>query len=548
MRLNFKIVLSLVMFFLNFCVYYFKVDAENIEEKIKCTATINDDFSLDSIIIILNKEETLKFNDYSLINFKKYNFTNIYKLSKNTEKLVKQKLNGQENDNNIINADKYRTKLCLQLEKCNPKTDEEILAAKTRILNIVNELAERDEFLYVGVNYQYETNNIEINDPKHSSNVEFFNRIKLFEAWEICTGSPNISVGIIDSGINGQHEDLIENIDPVLSKSFSQTLTDPLIDEQNHGTAVASIIGATPNNGIGFSGICWDVNLVSLKVAEEKEYSNRIEYVCSATNVINAIDYATEKNIMILNCSFSLSNEKVMDTVLEQTISEFPGIVICSAGNHDRNLDTTDSPVYPASYNLDNIICVGATNGYDDVHEDSNIGSTTVDLFAPGLIDTAADANGSYRNFGQTSCAAPIVTGLVVLLKAYRPYFSFKEIKNVIMGTVDIMNNYTGKCVSNGRINFYRALQNCDSFHDHSMSGLCVYFNESTHFINCPCGLVGHYPHVVLTSNQHFCILCKHEIENGFIGINFSENSYSNINNYYPMGDYIIILNDEVSQ
>ena len=98
---------------------------------------------------------------------------------------------------------------------------------------------------------------------------------------------------------------MIENIDPVLSKSFSQTLTDPLIDEQNHGTAVASIIGATPNNGMGFSGICWDVNLVSLKVAEEKEYSNRIEYVCSATNVINAIDYATEKNIMILNCSFS---------------------------------------------------------------------------------------------------------------------------------------------------------------------------------------------------------------------------------------------------
>ncbi len=102
-------------------------------------------------------------------------------------------------------------------------------------------------------------------------------------AWDISTGN-NVYVGIIDLGIDGTHIDRVDNVRISRSRSITDTLTDPLNDQGYHGTHVAGIIGALGNNGIGVAGICWEVQLVSLRV-------QNADGTIQSSNIIDAIEY-----------------------------------------------------------------------------------------------------------------------------------------------------------------------------------------------------------------------------------------------------------------
>lgn len=247
------------------------------------------------------------------------------------------------------------------------------------------------------------------------------------EAWDIETDASDIIVAVIDSGVDYYHEDLGANmwINPgedypplgvVGPEDFNGVNDDgnydpegnPLIDdicgwdfctrwqdrdsdpmdELGHGTHVSGTIGAVGNNNVGVTGVCWKVKIMALRFIDPNNLGN-------VGDAIDAIDYAVEWDVKVLNNSwYFLADNPVLRAHIEDA-HEAGVIFVAAATNEDRNIDI--ERVYPASYDLDNIISVMATD-WDDNRADwedifpppskSNYGAVSVDLAAPGKSRT----------------------------------------------------------------------------------------------------------------------------------------------------------------
>ena len=314
------------------------------------------------------------------------------------------------------------------------------------------------------------------NTNTRSIGTDWKNIISLNSAWNYSTGSSSVLVGIIDSGINAQHPDLVGKVSTTLSKTFiDDDANGPLVDTWGHGTAVGGMIGAIPNNNLGIDGVCQNVTLVSLKVC--------ISGVdIPASKVVEAIGYAKKMEIPILNFSgswirndSSFSNE--YDT-LKEAIKSYNGLLICSSGNSNKNMNLDNSYYmsYPTGYNLDNVISVGGSTVVDtrwdaSTNSGSNYSSTHVDLFAPGVdievLQSRYQDFGSYTNVTNgTSFSAPMVAGVAALLKSYKPSLTTADIKNCIIYSVDKLSALSNVCKTGGRLNAYKALSL--AYHTHS--------------------------------------------------------------------------------
>lgn len=341
-----------------------------------------------------------------------------------------------------------------------------------------------EEIYYVTSDFPLKMNSL--NDTVHttSSGEYAFDLLKIEEAWQYETGSTNVLVGIIDSGIDSSHPDLLGKVSQNLSCSFingSYTIERQPSDQNGHGTFIAGIIGAQVNNGKGIAGVCKNVTLVSLKVFEEDNS------LCNASDVILAINYADDNNIPILNLSFGWYFENSrFDPAIETAIESYDGLVVCSSGNENNDNDNGLYQLYPASYSCNNIISVGASNSYDMKTYHSNFGASTVDLFAPGenvygLITTTNGDTRIYGSAGGTSLAAPYVTAVAALLLASDSTLTPIEIKNIILDNVDYVSDLDSYCVTGGRLNAYKAVYSINHSHSYSYST----YNNIYHIKSC---------------------------------------------------------------
>lgn len=130
----------------------------------------------------------------------------------------------------------------------------------------------------------------------------YISEIELDKAWDVSIGSSEVKVGVIDSGIDSTHLDLVGQIDTQLSYSFSHNTGTAINPIHDHGTGVASIIGAIGNNGIGTAGINWKTSLVSLRADGIDRNGDGI-YDESLQYVTDAINYTANHDIPILNFS-----------------------------------------------------------------------------------------------------------------------------------------------------------------------------------------------------------------------------------------------------
>ena len=218
--------------------------------------------------------------------------------------------------------------------------------------------------------------------------------IKAVKAWDLTTGSTTVIVALIDTGVDYNHPDLASNIwtnpgeipgngidddsngyiDDVRGWDFMDNDNDPM-DSEGHGSHVAGIISAQGNNGIGITGVCWQVKIMPLRAA------NSLGYFTTAT-IVSAINYAVRNGAKIINASFggpsySLSEYNAINA------ARLAGVLfVAAAGNDTSNNDT--SPTYPANYALANVISVASTNQNDGLSWFSNHGSSTVHVGAPG--------------------------------------------------------------------------------------------------------------------------------------------------------------------
>jgi thermitase len=212
------------------------------------------------------------------------------------------------------------------------------------------------------------------NDPRYSE-LWGLAKINAPLAWNISTGSSAVTVGVVDTGIAIDHLDLASNV--VAGYDYVQGDTDTR-DYNGHGTHVAGTIGARGNNGVGVTGVNWQVSLMPVRVLDASGSG-------SNTNVTAGLTYACTHGASIVNASLGGTG---YSTPMRDAIAACPNtLFVVAAGNDGANNDT--NPHYPCNYgappdNLPNVICVAATDSTDALAGFSNYGAS-VDLAAPGV-------------------------------------------------------------------------------------------------------------------------------------------------------------------
>ncbi|MHC4575512.1 MAG: S8 family serine peptidase, partial [Planctomycetota bacterium] len=294
------------------------------------------------------------------------------------------------------------------------------------------------------------------------------------EAWDITTGSPEIVVAVIDSGVDYTHEDLAANmwlneaelngtpgfddddngyVDDIYGYDFYNSDGDPMDDyaDTYHGTHCAGTIGAEGNNNKGVAGVCWTVRIMALKFLSASG-------VGSTGDAIRAIEYSVLMGANLSNNSWGRDpyDQGVKDAINAAGAAGM--LFVAAAGNDGSNNDTT--PHYPSSYDCESIISVMSTDRYDNVSGFSNWGAVSVDLAAPGSSILSCKKPDGYQYLNGTSQAAPHVAGACALMWARSPDLGHLELKDVLLDTVDKPdpNPLAGLCVSNGRLNLHTAV------------------------------------------------------------------------------------------
>ncbi|MBN2011847.1 S8 family serine peptidase [candidate division KSB1 bacterium] len=283
----------------------------------------------------------------------------------------------------------------------------------------------------------------------------------VMEAWATEQGNPDVLIGIIDTGIDYNHVDLLDNlwvnpgedlngnglvdqsdfdefdndgngfVDDLRGWDFTDAPHFPdggdyrdrdnnPADEHGHGTTVAGIVGAVANNHIGIAGIAHGCKLLNLRAGTSQG-------LLEEDDVASAIVYAVDVGARVVNMSFGdVFASPLLHDVMQYAFAN-GCVLIASAGN-----SSSDQVHYPSGYH--ETISVGAVNNYGTLASFSNYGQT-VDLVAPGVDLMTTDRFNSYRNFSGTSAAAPVVTGIAALLISRQPELSPAEVRNILVTT-----------------------------------------------------------------------------------------------------------------
>lgn len=290
-------------------------------------------------------------------------------------------------------------------------------------------------------------------------------------AWDVTTGSSDVIVAVIDTGIRSTHYDLAVNmwvnageiadngldddgdgyIDNIHGIDVANNDGDP-DDDHSHGTHVAGTIGAAANDGNLCVGVAWNVRLMACKFLDERGYGY-------TSDAVKCIDFAVSKGARILNCSWGSSGSS--EAIREALERAGENGVICVAAAGNSGVDTDQYPHYPSGYDLDNIISVAAIDRNGRLASWSNYGRTTVDVAAPGveILSSVADSDSSYSYYSGTSMATPHVVGIAALMLANDPQLTAAQLKSGILNTSVLLDNLEGLCVTGGLANANNALQ-----------------------------------------------------------------------------------------
>ncbi len=287
------------------------------------------------------------------------------------------------------------------------------------------------------------------------------------EAWDVQTGS-DVVVAVIDTGLDYNHEDIVGNVwtnpgeipnngidddnngyvDDVMGWDFVNGDNDPF-DDNDHGTHVSGTIAAVGNNAVGVAGVNWSARIMPLKFLSARGSG-------TTADAISALEYAVMMGARISNNSWGggAFSQALYDAILA---AQNAGHLFVAAAGND-GVDTDVTPSYPASYDLDNIVSVAATDDNDALATFSNFGAVTVDLGAPGVSILSTTPANTYSSFSGTSMATPHVAGTAALLLAEDPGLDLVSLKAAIMEGVDPVPALAGITVTGGRLNAAGAL------------------------------------------------------------------------------------------
>lgn len=289
-------------------------------------------------------------------------------------------------------------------------------------------------------------------------------------AWEIETGSRDVLVAVIDTGVDYDIADLTPNmwanagelngtagvdddnngfVDDIYGYDFANNDGDPK-DDHGHGSHVSGTIGGMGNDGAGIVGVAWNVRIMGIKFLSAAGGG-------TLADAIKSIDYATQMGADIMSNSWGGGGfSEELKLAIER--AHDAGILFtAAAGNSRQNNDA--NPTYPATYDVDNIISVAAIDNRGNLASFSCYGRTTVDVAAPGVNILSTTPNG-LRSWSGTSMATPHVSGVAALVLSHEPGMSMADLRDRIINTARPLTRLRSKVASGGIVNAYHALTN----------------------------------------------------------------------------------------
>jgi len=280
-------------------------------------------------------------------------------------------------------------------------------------------------------------------------------------AWNLSTGSPSVTIAVLDSGVDTTHPDLSSKL--VTGHNFANGSDDENYQDNcgsytGHGTHVAGIAAAATNNGIGVAGLGWDTRIMPVKVLGGSSCTGSDE------DVIRGIEWAVSHGAQVINLSLGGSfSSTIYDPVTTRAF--YSGtLVVAAAGNcGDANYslygcDSQNEVFSPAGNAY--VLGVAATDSNDERASFSSV-NTTVDIAAPG-VSIYSTVPGGYGHKRGTSMATPFVSGLAALVYARFPSYTPTQVAQAIVANADLAGSQTGWSPQYGcgRINAYRTLAN----------------------------------------------------------------------------------------
>jgi subtilisin family serine protease len=323
-------------------------------------------------------------------------------------------------------------------------------------------------------------------------------KIQAQDAWDYTTGSDEVYVAVVDDGIDINHPDLINNIWKNPNEICGNNIDDDnngyiddcygwsaiegkgsAVAKGSHGTHIAGIIGAVGNNGIGVSGVNWNIKIIPCGAGDENGFLYDIE-IAECFGYIQKLKYLNDLNIVAINASWGgYARSKLAKKVLD-ILAQYNILLVSAAGN--ENIDNDTDGLYPCSYKSDTVLCVGASTENDGKASFSNYGKHAVDIFAPGVnilstVPYLTNEYGYYDKFSGTSMATPFVTGAVALAKSVYPDFNYKDLKKKVISSGDFIDDLSNYSITGKRLNL-KKIVNGESFATYSFNTNYVNFGN----------------------------------------------------------------------
>jgi subtilisin family serine protease len=261
----------------------------------------------------------------------------------------------------------------------------------------------------------YQPDDVIPDDPNYPTEWHL-PRISTPSAWSRTTGSSNVVIAILDTGVDPNHSDLGAKL--VGGWNFYNNNSDTS-DVSGHGTAVAGTAAASTNNSLGVASVAWGCRIMPIRISDPNGMG-------SSTAMANGLTWAADRGARVANISYAATTSSTVSSAARY-FKRKGGVVIVSAGNSGTFSTSADNP---------DIITISGTTSTDDLASWSNRGNY-IDLAAPGVSILTTNRGGGFGSWSGTSFSAPLVAGAAALLLSANASLSPSQLEDALEQSAD---------------------------------------------------------------------------------------------------------------